>query len=276
MPSKPAQPEREVRYAVVGLGYIAQVAVLPAFEHARRKLAPGRAGLRRPRKAQELSKKYRSTGPAATSTTTSCSRAARSTPSTSRCRTHAREYAVRAAQRRHPRAVREADGGDRGASASDGRAARETRVKLMIAYRLHFERANLERDRDRRAPGSIGEPRALQLRRSRMQVRPGNIRVSPTTRRRHALRHRHLLHQRRALPVPREPTEVLRCGAPGPRFAKSRRRSARCCASRTSAWRRSRAASARPTWRRTRSSARKGELAARAGIRVRHGAASTA
>ena len=29
-------PTRKVRYAVVGLGYIAQVAVLPAFQHARR------------------------------------------------------------------------------------------------------------------------------------------------------------------------------------------------------------------------------------------------
>ena len=31
-PSKP--PNGKVRYAVVGLGYIAQVAVLPAFKHA--------------------------------------------------------------------------------------------------------------------------------------------------------------------------------------------------------------------------------------------------
>jgi glucose-fructose oxidoreductase len=28
--------KKKVRYAVVGLGYIAQAAVLPAFEHARR------------------------------------------------------------------------------------------------------------------------------------------------------------------------------------------------------------------------------------------------
>src|SRR5436190_5154733 len=31
-----ARPRRKIRYAVVGLGHIAQAAVLPAFAHARR------------------------------------------------------------------------------------------------------------------------------------------------------------------------------------------------------------------------------------------------
>ncbi len=31
-----APPRRPIRYAVVGLGHIAQVAVLPAFAHAKR------------------------------------------------------------------------------------------------------------------------------------------------------------------------------------------------------------------------------------------------
>lgn len=30
------QPSQKIRYAVVGLGYIAQVAVLPAFAHAKK------------------------------------------------------------------------------------------------------------------------------------------------------------------------------------------------------------------------------------------------
>ena len=31
---RPTPPSRKIRYAVVGLGYISQVAVLPAFAHA--------------------------------------------------------------------------------------------------------------------------------------------------------------------------------------------------------------------------------------------------
>ena len=33
---KPRSTQKKIRYAVVGLGHIAQVAVLPAFKHARR------------------------------------------------------------------------------------------------------------------------------------------------------------------------------------------------------------------------------------------------
>ncbi len=55
-------PKRPVRHAVVGLGHIAQVAVLPAFAHARRnsRLTALVSGDRRKRDA--LSKKYRVEG----------------------------------------------------------------------------------------------------------------------------------------------------------------------------------------------------------------------
>ena len=46
-----------IRYAVVGLGHIAQVAVLPAFAHATAQLAPDRTGQRRSDKLRALSKK---------------------------------------------------------------------------------------------------------------------------------------------------------------------------------------------------------------------------
>src|SRR5438128_5790448 len=36
MNAAPAPSQKKIRYAVVGLGHIAQVAVLPAFAHARR------------------------------------------------------------------------------------------------------------------------------------------------------------------------------------------------------------------------------------------------
>jgi predicted dehydrogenase len=56
-----------------------------------------------------------------------------------------------------------------------GSVAREHRVKLMIAYRLHFERANLEAVEIARS-GRIGEPRLFNSTFT-MTVVPGNIRV---------------------------------------------------------------------------------------------------
>ena len=55
------------------------------------------------------------------------------------------------------------------------RAAREAGVKLMVAYRLHFERANLEAGEIARC-GRIGEPR-LFTSTFCTPVVPGNIRV---------------------------------------------------------------------------------------------------
>ena len=54
--------------------------------------------------------------------------------------------------RRRPRALREADGRDGGGlRGDDPRLPRERGVKLMIAYRLHFEEANLDGGRAGRA-----------------------------------------------------------------------------------------------------------------------------
>jgi glucose-fructose oxidoreductase len=55
------------------------------------------------------------------------------------------------------------------------RAARKYRVKMMIAYRLHFERANLEVAKLVRS-GRIGEPRFFDSQFA-MQVKPGNNRL---------------------------------------------------------------------------------------------------
>lgn len=56
-----------------------------------------------------------------------------------------------------------------------GRVARENKVKLMIAYRLHFERANLEAAEIARS-GRLGEPRLFSSTFT-MTVVPDNIRV---------------------------------------------------------------------------------------------------
>ena len=84
---------------------------------------------------------------------------------------------------------------DRGLPASTG-------VKLMIAYRLHFEEINLSVDRPG-APRPHRRAEVLQLVVLDDACSRGDIRTKNEHGRRHALRHRRLLHQRRALPVPR-------------------------------------------------------------------------
>ena len=80
-------------------------------------------------------------------------------------------------------------------------ACQEASVKLMIGYRLHFEEANLTAV-DLARKGKLGELRYFSSVFS-LPVKEGNIRTLPTDAGRGAaLRHRHLLHQRRPLPVP--------------------------------------------------------------------------
>ena len=55
------------------------------------------------------------------------------------------------------------------------RAAQQSDIKLMVAYRLHFERANLEAVQIVQS-GKLGDPRAYNSSFS-MQVKPGDIRL---------------------------------------------------------------------------------------------------
>src|ERR671921_120627 len=86
-------PGGKVRYAVVGLGWISQAAMLPAFAHARENSALTALVSDDPKKLEELGDK--------------------------------------------PMANTEAE------CEAMIRACAEARVKLMIAYRLHFEEANM-------------------------------------------------------------------------------------------------------------------------------------
>jgi len=169
-------PKRLIRYAVVGCGHIAQVAVLPAFGNARRnsKLVAIVSG--DPVKRAELQKKYDI--PRALDyehydellKSGDIDAVYIALPNSM----HA-EYTERAARAgvhvlcEKPMAVTEAE------CELMGRVAREHQVKLMIAYRLHFERANLEAIEIARS-GRIGEPR-LFTSTFTMTVVPGNIRV---------------------------------------------------------------------------------------------------
>jgi glucose-fructose oxidoreductase len=169
-------PRKQVRYAVVGLGHIAQVAVLPAFGNARRnsKLAALVSG--DPVKREQLSKQYRVERAYAYEQYDEMLKSGQvdavyiALPN----ELHA-EYAVRAAQAglhvlvEKPMAVTVAQ------CERMAKAARDAGVKLMVAYRLHFERANLEAIEVARS-GRIGEPRVFTSTFT-MHVVPGNIRA---------------------------------------------------------------------------------------------------
>ena len=169
-------PKRQIRYAVVGCGHIAQVAVLPAFGNARRNSRLAAIVSGDPVKREELSAKYDI--PRAVDygqydellKSGDIDAVYIALPNN----LHA-EYTERAARAglhvlcEKPMAVTEAE------CELMARVARENKVKLMAAYRLHFERANLEAIEIARS-GRIGEPR-LFTSTFTMSVVPGNIRV---------------------------------------------------------------------------------------------------
>jgi glucose-fructose oxidoreductase len=168
----------KTRYAVVGLGYIAQAAALPAFRHATVNSELTALVSGNPRKLKALGRKYR-------------------VPNLYRYEQfdemlgsglidavyialpndlHHR-YAVAAARAgvhvlcEKPMAVSESE------CQQMIDAARSSGVKLMIAYRLHFEKSNLTAVAAARS-GRLGELRIFNSVFAN-QVKPGNIRLSP-------------------------------------------------------------------------------------------------
>jgi len=134
--------QRTIRYGVVGLGHIAQVAVIPAFAHAGRnsQLAAIVSGDRT--KRRELARRYRIGHTFTYDQFDECLRVVDAVYIALPNSMHA-EYAIRAARAgvhvlcEKPMAV----------TVQECRqmisACRKARVKLMIAYRLHFEGLNL-------------------------------------------------------------------------------------------------------------------------------------
>jgi glucose-fructose oxidoreductase len=167
---------KQVRYAVVGLGHIAQVAVLPAFANARRNSRLVALVSGDPVKRQALSEKYGVAtacgydGYDALLASGEIDAVYIALPNA----LHA-DYAIRAARAgvhvlcEKPMAVTEAE------CEQMAGAARATGVRLMVAYRLHFERANLEAVEVARS-GRIGEPRQFSSSFT-MAVQPDNIRA---------------------------------------------------------------------------------------------------
>jgi glucose-fructose oxidoreductase len=166
----------KVRYAVVGLGYISQVAMLPAFAAARKnsELAALVSGERE--KLDELGAKY------GVDARWSYDRydellASRKIDAVyiGLPNTMHKDFAIRAAERGvhvlcdKPFATSVAD------VEAVMEAARRGGAKIMIAYRLHFEPANLAAIGAIRS-GRVGAPRYMAAEFS-MQVKEGNIRT---------------------------------------------------------------------------------------------------
>jgi predicted dehydrogenase len=166
-----------VRYAVVGLGYISQVAVLPAFAHARKNSELVALFSDDPEKLKKLGKKY------AVKDLYGYDEYERGLQE---ARVEAvyiglpndmhREYTERAARLgvhvlcEKPMAVTSRD------CEAMIETARAHDVRLMIAYRLHFDRANLKAVEILQS-GRLGEPRFFSSDFS-MQVRDeDNIRL---------------------------------------------------------------------------------------------------
>jgi glucose-fructose oxidoreductase len=164
----------KIRYAVVGLGHIAQVAVLPAFRHAARNSEVAALVSDDRTKRRLLGRRYKVDETYTYAEYDECLKNVDAVyialPNSQHC-----EYTVRAARAgvhvlcEKPMAV----------TVDECRqmiaACRAGGVKLMIAYRLHFEEANLDAvDLVRR--GRIGELKFFNSSFS-MRVRRGDIRT---------------------------------------------------------------------------------------------------
>jgi predicted dehydrogenase len=165
---------RVVRYAVVGLGHIAQVAVLPAFAHARRNSRLVAVVSDDRTKRREITARYGIEQACAYDEFEACLSEVDAVYIALPNSLHA-EYTVRAARAgKHvlcekPMAVTVAD------CERMIDACRQANVKLMVAYRLHFEALNLAViDLARR--GRLGELKFFNSSFS-MTVRKGDIRT---------------------------------------------------------------------------------------------------
>lgn len=159
MSAEKTKTEKRIRYAIVGLGYIAQSAVLPAFAHAQKNSELTALVSGDPKKLSALGRKYKIKHLYSYEQFVDCLRSGEidavyiALPNNMH-----RAYAEAAAEAgihilcEKPMALDEADCEAMIASAE------QSQVKLMIAYRLHFEHGNLYAIKAVNS-GKIGNPR---------------------------------------------------------------------------------------------------------------------
>ena len=163
-----------IRYGVVGLGHIAQAAVLPSFAHARANSRLVAFVSDHPDKSRKLAARYKTPRTFTYREFDGCLQEVDAVYIALPNSMHA-EFAIRAAEAgvhvlcEKPMAVTAVDCERMIAACEDNG------VKLMIAYRLHFEAINLKAIELVRS-GKIGPPKFFNSSFS-MQVTPGNIRT---------------------------------------------------------------------------------------------------
>lgn len=171
--------KRKIRYAVIGLGHIAQNAVLPAFKHAGKNSKLTALISDDHKKLSELSQLYEIDNCFYMTELEDCLRSGEidaiyiCTPND----THREIVDLAASYGIHvlcekPMAVTEEDCSKMAATSI------RNKIKLMIAYRLHFESANLEAIKICRS-GKIGDLKYFNSTFS-FQVKEGNIRLNST------------------------------------------------------------------------------------------------
>ncbi|MEH2466335.1 Gfo/Idh/MocA family protein [Nostoc sp.] len=171
--------QRKIRYAVVGLGWFAQEAALPSFVHAENSELVALVS-DDPTKSEELSKKYGIKHTYSYEQYEDCLTSGEVDAVYIALPNHLhREYTVRAANQaihvlcEKPMATTEEE------CEAMIKAANDNNVKLMIAYRLHLEEANLQAVEIVRSK-QIGEPRIFNSVFTQ-QVEEGNIRLRDVT-----------------------------------------------------------------------------------------------
>ena len=176
MPNSKNRNQR-VRYAVVGLGHIAQVAVLPAFAHAQNSELAALVS-DDPEKLANLGRRYKVKAQFSYDQFEQCLRSGGVDAVYIALPNHLhREYTERAARAgvhvlvEKPMAVTEED------CLSMIRVAAQNGVKLMVAYRLHFEEANLKAI-DLVQSGRLGNVRLFDSVFT-LTVKEGDIRLNP-------------------------------------------------------------------------------------------------
>jgi predicted dehydrogenase len=170
----------KVRYAVLGLGHIAQVAVLPAFAHAKSNSVLTALISSDEKKLRLLGRKYGIDQLYSYEQFDECMASGEVDAVYIALPNHLHaDYTIRAAKHgvhvlcEKPMAVTEKE------CLAMIRACEKHDVRLMIAYRLHFEKANLSTV-ELVNSGKIGEPRIFNSVFT-MDVRPGDIRLRDET-----------------------------------------------------------------------------------------------
>ncbi len=170
-----AEPARKVGYAVVGLGHIAQVAILPGFAHAKENSRLVAVVSGDEEKREQLAKRYKVRGYSYEQLEECLASDDVDAVYVALPNDQHLEFVERAARAGVHVLCEKPLGLSTEECEQMIRTCQENNVKLMTAYRLHFEPANLSTVELIRS-GKLGEPKFFSSDFS-FQVKEGNIRA---------------------------------------------------------------------------------------------------